>query len=75
MSKKRCPIEVEYKLVDDDKYRMAKIAREIFGNTHFHDEEGKVAMEEDGSSLPWTKPVEEKSESWTKYDKPIIYLL
>jgi hypothetical protein len=73
VTKKRCPIEVEYKLVDDDKHRMAKNAREIVSNTHFYDEE-KVATEEGGGALPWTKPVEERPERWTKYDKPIIYL-
>lgn len=55
---------------------MAKNARENAGNTHFHEEGEKMATEEEGgSALPWTKPVEEKSEGWTKYDKPIIYLL
>jgi hypothetical protein len=73
VSKKRCPIEVEYKLVDDDKHRMAKNARENASNTHFYEEEEKVTAEE-GGVLPWTKPVEEKSEIWMKYDKPIIYL-
>lgn len=73
ISKKHCPIEVEYQLVDNDKHRMATAARDNATKTHFHEEEENTATGEDDGALPWHKP-EEKSDGWVKYDKPIIYL-
>lgn len=72
MTKKLCPIEVEYKLVESDKQKMLAAGKASAKISHFYEEDTTVESEE--IPLPWTKPVEATSEGWTKFDKPIIYL-
>jgi hypothetical protein len=72
LSKKICPIEVEYKLLEADKAVMATDLKQRARQTHFYEEE--TESEEPGP-LPWLegdKPLD--SEGWTKFEKPIIYL-
>jgi len=71
VSKKQCPVEVEYKLIDGDKHRMATNAKSNATRDHFCEEGEEESTEE---MLPWVKPVGETSEGWVKFDKPIIYV-
>lgn len=73
ISKKICPIEVEYKLVEGDKAAMVATLKKKTNETHFHEEE--VVESEEPQPLPWLtgdKPLD--TEGWTKFEKPIIYL-
>lgn len=73
VTKKLCPIEVEYKLVQNNKNEMAKLAKDNAKSTHFYPEE--QGQEEHPVGL-WSNNDSDASSSdgWTKFDQPIIYL-
>jgi sphingosine kinase len=72
VTKKLCPVDIEYKLVNSDKVQMAKSARDNVKNTHFYPE----GQEEHADGLPWLNSVSDasSSEGWTKFDHPVMYL-
>lgn len=72
VTKNICPIEVEYKLVEGNKQKMISVGKENAAKAHFYEED--ASAQDHDTALPWSEPIEDKSEGWTKFDKPIIYL-
>ncbi|KAG8755282.1 sphinganine kinase lcb4 [Serendipita sp. 396] len=74
ISKKLCPVEIEYKLVESNKIEMATTAKSKFKDTHFYNDEDDE-MEDVAQSLPWEVNGESSSsEEWTKFENPVMYL-
>jgi hypothetical protein len=67
-------VEIEYKLVEDDKKKMVEAAKSRGKATYFV-EEGTDDLE---APLPWLKDGKNHQSArdgeWQKYDKPILYI-
>ncbi|KAG8806967.1 sphinganine kinase lcb4, partial [Serendipita sp. 399] len=73
ITKKLCPIEIEYKLVESNKVDMATTIKSKSKETHFYEEENE--MDGINQNLPWAAESDSSSsDGWTKFDKPVMYL-
>jgi hypothetical protein len=64
-------VEIEYKLVEDDKKKMVEAAKSRGKATYFV-QEGTDDLE---APLPWLKNHQAAQDGeWQKYDKPILYI-
>ncbi|CAG7846122.1 Sphingoid long chain base kinase 4 {ECO:0000250/UniProtKB:Q12246} Short=LCB kinase 4 {ECO:0000250/UniProtKB:Q12246}; {ECO:0000250/UniProtKB:Q12246}; AltName: Full=Sphinganine kinase 4 {ECO:0000305} [Serendipita indica DSM 11827] len=72
VSKKICPVEIEYRLVQSDKVQMAASAKTSVHETHFHEDED---MHDENHKLPWHADDDEPegTDGWTKFEKPVMY--